>query len=368
MAAGYRVEAAAPVAVRRDLERLWAANLTLERHPSDKFAWLYLEAPRLPAQVLVLRDDQGGAVGTAGIGVRGIQVGAGLVEAGLLADLAVDKSHRSVGPALALVRAGKAAVDDGYALGYGFPNRLAEGVFKRAGYRVLGAIERYARPLRHASFVDRLEPAMLTSLPAPARAWALDVLRRPAVATLAGAAVDAARLATTGPAALAARRHLRVSTLARPDARFDALWAAARGEFAVVAERTAGFLQWRFPPSPQRTWRCAIDRATGQLGGYAMVELVDGVAHVRDLFGHRAAMLALLDGLPLAAFRAGATSLSMRYLGAPWLRDALIERGLAPRQSPRTIALTIGAALAPAEAALAIDADRWHLTDADEDA
>jgi hypothetical protein len=39
-----------------------------------------------------------------------------------------------VGPALALVRAGKALVDEHYQLAYGFPNKLAEGVFKRAGY------------------------------------------------------------------------------------------------------------------------------------------------------------------------------------------------------------------------------------------
>ena len=104
MPPAYAVERCAPAAVRADLERLWDANLTLESHPADKFGWLYAEAPVVPATVFVLRAD-GAAVGTAGVGVRRFQLGADVGEAGLLADLAVDKAHRSVGPALALVRA-----------------------------------------------------------------------------------------------------------------------------------------------------------------------------------------------------------------------------------------------------------------------
>ena len=71
----YAVERCAPAAVRADLERLWDANLTLESHPADKFAWLYAEAPRRPDAVFVLRAD-GAAVGTAGVGVRPFQLGA----------------------------------------------------------------------------------------------------------------------------------------------------------------------------------------------------------------------------------------------------------------------------------------------------
>lgn len=362
----YAVEPCAPAAVRADLERLWDANLTLECHPADKFGWLYAEAPVVPSTVFVLRAD-GAAVGTAGVGVRRFQLGADAGDAGLLADLAVDKAHRSVGPALALVRAGKAYVDATFALAYGFPNKLAEGVFKRAGYQPLGTIGRYAMPLRHAAFATRLDEQALTRVPAAARPALVRAAHTPVVAAIAGRAVDAIQLGRAAPAMLAGLRRLTLAAIAQPTAELDELWAAARGDYAVVAERTRRFVAWRFLPRPERRVWTARARAGGALRAYAVVDLVDGVAHVRDLFGHKDDVIAMIDCLPLTLYAAGASSLSMRYLGAGWLTDALVARGLAPRASTRMIAVTAGAACSPAARALVTDAAAWHLTDFDED-
>ena len=366
MPPSYQVERAAPRAVRADLERLWDANLTLEAHPADKFAWLYLEAPEPPATVLVLRAD-GVAVGTAGVGLRRMQLGADRGRAGLLADLAVDKAHRSVGPALALVRAGKALVDEELALAYGFPNKLAEGVFKRAGYKPLGTIARYARPLRHAAFADRVDDATLARVPAAARGAVTRALQVPALVAVATRGLDVATLMRAAPATARAMRRLQRIELAMPDERFDALWESARGAYAIVAERSARFLRWPFPPRPGRTWHLAVERANGTPRAYAVTDIVDGVALVRDVFGHADDVGALLDRLPLALYRAGATSISMRYLGARWLVDALTTRGLVARPSTRIIAVTTGAQCPPAARALIDDVEAWHLTDADED-
>ncbi|MBK7077879.1 MAG: hypothetical protein IPH44_37005 [Myxococcales bacterium] len=366
MPPAYAVERCAPAAVRADLERLWDANLTLESHPADKFGWLYAEAPVVPATVFVLRAD-GAAVGTAGVGVRRFQLGADVGEAGLLADLAVDKAHRSVGPALALVRAGKAFVDEAFALAYGFPNKLAEGVFKRAGYQPLGTIGRYAMPLRHAAFATRLDEQALTRVPAAARPALVRAAHTPVVAAIAGRAVDAVQLGRAAPAMLAGLRRLTLAAIPQPTAELDELWAAARGDYAVVAERTRRFVGWRFLPRPERRVWTARARAGGGLRAYAVVDLIDGVAHVRDLFGHKDDVIALIDCLPLTLYAAGASSLSMRYLGAGWLTDALVARGLSPRASTRMIAVTAGAACPPAARALVTDATAWHLTDFDED-
>ena len=78
-------------------------------------------------------------------------------------------------------------------------------------------------------------------------------------------------------------------------------------------------------------------------------------------------MTALLDYLPLVAYQAGATSLSMRYLGAPWLVEALTARGFAPRTSTRMIAVSVGATTSAAARARILDPSAWHLTDVDED-
>lgn len=363
----YRVARARPADAQADLERLWAANLQVEGGVRAKFEWLYRDAPLAPDTVFLLHTGDEPAVGTAGVGVRAMQLGDHDVRAGLLADLAVDRAHRSVGPALALVREAKAWAGSEFALLYGFPNRLAEGVFKRVGYQALGQIARYARPLRHADYAGRLEEKDLASAPAAARPWLLKAARTPAVAALAGVAIDLAKLARGVPAAVAATGRLRHDVAAAPDPRFDALWARARGEYTIVAARTARFLAWRFPARAERRWHLAIDRSSGALRAYAVVDVQDGVAHVRDLFGHRDDVLAVLDRLPLALYRAGASSISLRYLGAAWLADAIVARGFALRQADRMIAVAAGTAVPREGTPSVLDAGAWHLTDADED-
>lgn len=365
MPPAYAVERSAPAAVRADLERLWDSVLTLDVHPADKFAWLYAEAPQVPDTVLMLRGD-GALVGTAGVGVRRFQLGDATVTAGLLADLAVEKAHRSVGPALALVRAGKALVDERHALAYGFPNRLAEGVFKRAGYQVLGTIGRHVRPLRHASFVDKLDDQHLARLPAAARPLARRAAQTPALVAIAGRVVDAALLVGSARATLTSTARLVLADAPRPDADHDALWDAARGRYTIVGERTRRFLAWRFLPRPGRAFWTARTR-DGELRAYAVVDRQGDTAFIRDLFGHPDDVVALLARLPLIQYLAGASSLAMRYLGARWVVDALAACGFASRPSTRTIVATAGATCPAGAVAQVGDAASWHLTDADED-
>jgi hypothetical protein len=366
-----------PEDARDDLVRLWAENLRLESSAGAKYAWLYQDAPIAPEHVWLLRATLEGAVstvGTAGVGVRRFQIGDGAndVTAGLLADLAVDKAHRSVGPALGLVRAvkesvlGKGEAPGAHAFAYGFPNALAEGVFKRVGYRVLGVIGRYARVLRHAEYAARVRELELSRVPPAARELLYKVAEQPLLAAMAGAAVDMAQLARRSPAAVEAARKLRVEQAPALDAAaIDLLWARARGEHEVIAHRTSAVLAWRFPVMADRTWYGAYSRDSSRgLRAYALVERhADGSAHVKDLFGHRSDMLGLLDLLPGLVYRTGAVSLSIRYLGAAWLREALEERGFAPRESKRMIA--VGAAADTSERVEQVE--RWHLTDFDED-
>jgi hypothetical protein len=102
---------------------------------------------------------------------------------------------------------------------------------------------------------------------------------------------------------------------------------------------------------------------------YAVVEQGgDGVAHLRDLFGTREAVTDLLDRLPPALYVRGAHSVSIRYLGDPWLVSALEARGFSRRDSSRVITIGVSPELDDASKAALVDASSWHLTDADEDA
>jgi GNAT superfamily N-acetyltransferase len=367
----YSVERRPFVEVETELRRLWDDNLTVDGGVERKLAWLYREAPDPPDGVFMLAadgdDEPRRWVGTAGVLIRRVQIAERELRAGLLADLAVDRAHRSVGPALMLAREARTWTLGHLDLAYGFPNRHAEGVFKRVGYKVLGKMPRYARVLRHAGYAAKVTEDDLARAPAPLRSFLLRGLQQPALANLAGLAADAAVLALGAAEGIGAASRLRLEYVARPDERFDRLWAAAHASFGVVGQRTSHFLDWRFPPSDAISFAVASTRRTGEPRAYAVLERDGDTVHVRDLFGHPTDIPALLDLVIPALYARGAASLSMRYLGAPWLVDALTARRFATRATERTITIGTSERL-PAEVRARIeDATSWHMTDADED-
>jgi hypothetical protein len=368
----YRVERTDPKTVATDLHRVWSENLKIEGgDPSVKHAWLYRDAPDPSPTVFLLRTEGDAApvVGTAGLGIRRIVVGDRELRAGLLGDLAVDRDHRSVLPALMLVREVKGWAMAQLDLAYGFPNHAAEGVFKRVGYKKLGTIVRYVRVLRHAGYMDRIGDAELARLPSAVRPLATAALARPATAGLIARGVDAAMLVRGSGDLWRAARRLKLEWPPEVDRRIDALWSSARHDYDVVAARSARFVEWRFfrgPGAAARALVLASDR-TGEPQAYAVIERDGDVAHLRDLFGHRPAVAALIDRLIPALYRRGAASISMRYLGAPWLVGVLAARGFVARQADRMIAIGVSDRLDPHLGALLAEADAWHLTDADED-
>jgi len=124
-------------------------------------------------------------------------------------------------------------------------------------------------------------------------------------------------------------------------------------------------LRWRYPRAEIAALVQRTDRA---LHAYAVVErdAAAGAAHIRDVFGHRAALGPLFDLLVPAAWWSGAHSLSIRLLGAPHLARVLVERGFEARPEQRTVVMQVGRAH-EAERARLEDVDAWHLLDLDED-
>jgi hypothetical protein len=362
--ASYAVAVERPDAVREELQRIWRENLTLSVSPEEKYRRLYLEAPHpaIPVFILRAREEGGEAeaiVGAMGVTVRRWWAGGREADAAIFGDFAVDAAHRNLLPALQLARRAREQMLEQYLVGYGFPNQKAVGVMLRAGFGELGKASRYVRVLRHANYAVKLGER--PGLPAVVKV----LMARPLVARAVGRAADLGRLALDLPRWLRAASRFRLGWCDQPDVRFDALWAAARQEYPVAGVRSAAFLAWRYPGATIAT----LSRSGGDaLAAYAVVELepATGAAHLRDLFGHQADLGPLVDLLLPALRRRGAASLSVRFLGAPRVRDLLIRRGFVVRGEARTVVVVPGA-LAGEGDHLA-NPERWHLFDADEDA
>jgi hypothetical protein len=366
----HAVRRCQPREARAEVEALWQRNLTLEQSAAEKFAWLYERAPHPPEAVFLLDASSPSqpprAIGTAGVGIREIAVNQHHLRAGLLADLAVDREHRTVAPALRLVREVKAWALDTLDLAYGFPNPHAQGVFKRVGYTALGGIPRYVRVLRHRSYLDRVGEAELARLPEWMRPVAQDVLASDGWSQRAAAtAVDLAQLGRDLGFFVAARRQERFSVADEVPAGIDALWQRSRSEHTVVSVRSQRMLEWRYPARPGRFWASA--RSGSRLDAYAIVDRVGEVAHIRDLFGGRVAMEALLRQLIFECYRRGASSISMRYLGDRWMSDLLRLARFDERAAVRTIFVGVSPRLERRLQTMLVDPAAWFITDFDED-
>lgn len=372
MPAGIRYDVIArdPDLVKEDLCRLWRENLALPITADAHFQWLYCDAPEPASTVFVLCADVGEPdaapeiVGANGFSVRRFQLGTGGdARAAVCGDLVVARAHRSLLPALRLVRAVGAHTTSELAFCYGFPNAKAEGVMVRAGFRVLGKTTRFARVLRHAKYLR--EVAARVSARPRLRAVVNTAARHRRLVRALVPMLDVARLASGVPDLARAHARYRLDWLAAADARFDELWQSARAEYDVIGARTCAVLRWRYP---RAEIAALVQRSDTALAAYAVVErdAITGAAHLRDVFGYKAALGPLLDLLVPALWRSRAHSVSIRLLGAPYLVTALVDRGFEPRPEQRTVVVQVGRAGEAARPRLE-NREAWHLLDLDED-
>jgi hypothetical protein len=356
----YSVTADKPADVRDDLCRIWSENLHLEGTPAEKFRWLYEDAPYLPERVFLLRADEK-AVGTNAINVRRFQIAANRETlVGVCSDLAVDRAHRSLLPALQLVKGSTTYSAEHFDMTYGFPNKKARSVVVRAGFKVLGEMHRHVRVLRHASYANRLKAVV-----PPVVGWAIEKGDGTIAMRGAGAAVDLARLAMRPREVARAFSGFELRWPGRGsfDDRFDTLWKSARSEYDIVGERTSSFLRWRYP-------RCEIatlhNRGSDELLAYCLVDH-NALMHtsILDVFGYHEHFEPLIDRMLLALWRKGSVNVSVSYLGAPKLAEIFTKCGFVDRDDARTIVVLAGKNEKNAERFE--DASRWHLLPIDED-
>ena len=324
---------------------LWASNLPVCGDPADKLRWFYCDSPAGEGQGFLLHGEPRDAdrpIGCVGIGSRWLHLGDRRVRAGRFADLAVDRNHRTGLPALRLVDAIVRHAAVSCELAYGFPNVKAVAVFKRAGCHELGTMTRYVRVLRSRAYLERaLGHGVFLA----------------AVAGVADFGLSAA-------ARFSARRvpdELELCRLDDFDERFDRLFEVARTRHAIVSDRGADVLRWRFLRVPDHAYRiCALRDRDGELHAYAVVRTEAGIAEIADMLARDDdALDALLRRLVCALDREGCASVCFGFLGNSEIRRALARHRFVARDTARSVVVSPNAT--------ACDPEAWYLTDFDED-
>jgi len=248
-------------------EALAALSATRDR-PADerRYDWLYRRNPDGEAVLWSIRHEAAGEL--AGFTVvlpRRVLVDGEEHICWNGADFSIHRKYRALGVAVKLRRAAKEAIDLGRAdFLYAHPNAKMQLIHQRVGHWPVGAMVRYAKPLRAAPYLRRR-------------------LHSPVLAAAAGSLVDAGwRLLRLG------RRYqyageLRVVESPEFDGRFDRLFDEAAAVRRVVGVRDARYLRWRYAENPLYRTRAVLAEEAGRLQGYALFTIDRGVADVKDV-------------------------------------------------------------------------------------
>lgn len=262
-------------------------------------------------------------VGTGGVGPRRVLWRDLEIRAGVLAHFCVTPTHRSVKPAIFMLRSMVEAARGRFDVLYGFPRPKAAAICKLAGYKVGGELIRRVKILRHENYAARFLPRPL--------------------AILVGRLIDLA---------------FRISDIARHptgratpfaewtdavDPRMGELWEKTDHGDGWTAVRDTETLRWRFDRllSTRRCYLLLGDAPGGPLSAWFACDTHPrdaSILTINDFWskdGLNAIDPSAVRTLCRAARDEGFHALELRFTGseqahASWANEGFTERGRQP--------------------------------------
>lgn len=296
---------------------IWNKNFNGCNASYERFKWLYKENPSGQTQTWLLLTDTGKIVGCSSLFPRKLYVQNRSVLTWSAADLAVNKEHRYLGPALNLQRAivKKKLADDSQFI-FGHPNKAAHGLIKRVKYKAIGTETCWAKPLDPKEKIKKhIKNFFLVSVLSFFYSQFLELLYWKEKLLFA--------------------QSFHSKTTAHCDGAFDKLWDESCSEYGITPEKQSSYLNWRFASHKDREiqFYCLFD-SEDNLFGYIAYSELKGVITVEDFCvrdiqkNSRMALLAFSREMKAAGY----TTIMLSYLGDPFFQKILkniffFERG-----------------------------------------
>lgn len=316
-------------------------------NPEARFAWIYAGASTR-SEGWLAKTNSGEIIGFSGLLYRNIKMGDHRLEVGQAVDLVVDSPHRAFGPIHDLQRALICSVDQRTSsFIYGFPDRRLEKLFQRIGYRRLGQMERWTKPLRSEYWIGKH-------------------LSFPTVANISGRMVDAVLRWTTREQSYTNPDWASFAVKDDFDERFDDLYTRGVVQYDVVAERTASYLKWRFRHSQHLPYRVlTLSDNSEELRGYIVFFCEKEEARIMDAFAESRDFLnVLMCEFILMMRMERMSSISCNYMGSDWFSCLMREWGFYKRPigAPMMVHCNSNSSVNSI-----LDRMRWFMTDGDRD-
>jgi hypothetical protein len=306
------------------LLKLWKDNFQdpVAAYSQERFAWLYQESPVDSARTwLAVETKNNTVIGCGSLVLSKTHIGEHVVRTGMAAVLVVEKNHRTAGAALAIQRAIiQNTGPDGFDCLIGEPNDLAYPIFARVGYRPVGNVYEWVKPID-------------TEVELPGS---------PDSSLYTDEILDAA------------------------DERFDRLWNQGKFQYRIVSEKVAPFLNWRYSTFKEARYRhyCLLRRGDRQLLGYVVFCAWRECSIIADIF---CADLSgrivedLLLGFAARMRMEGQQWISLTYFGAPWFEEDLKRLGFAHGKHQRKLVAHVDASFPPDLRDVLFEKNNWFI-------
>jgi hypothetical protein len=268
------------------------------------WCWLFVRGKEAPDTAVVAENGSGEIIAHYGIARLVYRVDGKDVPAGMICKLAIAEPYRREPLFLKLtLELLKAYPDRGLAFVQGLANRKGLVGFHRAfGFRPIGDVPVYVKPLRLTRVARRVLPPGLSGLLVPFVA----ILQRLADGLRKISRAERA----AGP--------FRIEEAGRLPEDFDAAWRCLESRHRIFARRSAEVLQWRFFDAPARAYRVFLVSEHGRTVGYFVLREMEmkglhalAIVDICFAFDRRDLARAILTVIDAKAIEAGVDVVSI---------------------------------------------------------
>lgn len=239
----------------------------LQDMPDERFNWIYENNPYGKPECWLARNvEQNIFIGTTALFPRGMMTQGKIRKAGIAGDFAINKSHRALGPALSLQKkAFSSCRNNNIDFLYGIPNKQAEPVMVRAGYKIIGSNAWMNKPIKTYNYLKRYIKSRLL----------LKMLSRP---------FDVIIRLLSKESYYKKQGSYSFETLKSFDNRFDELWNKVSEKHTIIGERKSNYLNWKYINNPYKVFDifAIVKKETKEILGFIVshtsenrVEIVD---------------------------------------------------------------------------------------------
>ena len=329
---------------------IWKENLLDPPSTPEKFVWYYQNNPLGKGQCwLLLEKDSGEFIGTAGLGLRAVEISGKRLVIGLASDFAVKRRHRTVGPAVMLQKRLATEVGKSLPAIYVIPNKAATPIMQLCGFKKVGELIRYVKVLNIDSYMyERFSYRLFVFMISKPIDYLMNLTSRDAWYSCP---VD------------------RVSkSMSAFDSRFDELWKRARGSFKIIGERSSEFLRWRYQECPTAKFEIfgLLDRSERQLHAYIVSYHRGKSLNIADLLFDSPEALKTILLLFLKEMRhQGQRSVNISMMAPAYVMRVLTDMGFLPRGEARSF--LVHSEMDQTVNQIMKSSDNWYLLSGDND-